>query len=144
MKLSSTELTKNLAAWFESLSPESLKDMPLFYESDAYFKDPFNEVCDLTQIKLIFSHMFEQFEQPRFVIQEHICDDLNRQSVLTWHFLFHWRGKPWCIVGSSHLRFSERNLVSYHRDYWDASEELYEKLPFIGFVIKALKKRAQK
>jgi len=46
-------------------------------------------------------------------------------------------------VGSSHLRFNSDGLVEYHRDYWDASEELYEKLPVIGFVLKALKKRAQ-
>jgi hypothetical protein len=30
--------------------------------------------------------------------------------------------------------------VIFHRDYWDAAEELYEKLPVIGFVMKQLKK----
>ena len=137
-------LTQNLATWFESLSPQSLGQIEQFYEAEAYFKDPFNEVRDVARIQLIFQDMFTEFEQPRFVIQEQICDDVKRQSVLTWHFLFNWRGKAWCIVGSSHLRFGSTGLVIYHRDYWDASEELYEKLPVIGFVLKALKKRAQK
>ena len=137
-------LTQNLATWFESLSPQSLVQIEQFYEADAYFKDPFNEVRDVKRIQLIFQDMFTEFEHPRFVIQEQICDDDKRQSVLTWHFLFNWRGKAWCIVGSSHLRFGSTGLVIYHRDYWDASEELYEKLPVIGFVLKALKKRAQK
>ena len=91
----------------------------------------------------IFSDMFAQFQQPRFVIQERVCDESNGQALLTWHFLFQWRGKARCIVGSSHLRFNADGMVEYHRDYWDASEELYEKLPVIGFVLKALKKRAQ-
>jgi len=144
MSTSTHALTQNLATWFESLSPQSLGQIEHFYEADAYFKDPFNEVRDVARIQLIFQDMFTEFEQPRFVIQEQICDDDKRQSVLTWHFLFNWRGKAWCIVGSSHLRFGSTGLVNYHRDYWDASEELYEKLPVIGFVLKALKKRAQK
>ncbi len=144
MSTSTHALTQNLATWFESLSPQSLSQIEQFYEAEAYFKDPFNEVRDVARIQLIFQDMFTEFEQPRFVIQEQICDDDKRQSVLTWHFLFNWRGKAWCIVGSSHLRFGSTGLVIYHRDYWDASEELYEKLPVIGFVLKALKKRAQK
>lgn len=144
MPLSTTELTTTLANWFETLTPESLTRIGDFYESTAYFKDPFNEVNERSRVQQIFSDMFEEFEQPRFVIQDTVCDDAKRQSVLTWHFLFQWRGKSWCIVGSSHLRFSDHGLVSYHRDYWDASEELYEKLPVIGFVLRALKKRAQK
>ena len=144
MSTSTHALTQNLATWFESLSPQSLGQIEQFYEAEAYFKDPFNEVRDVARIQLIFQDMFTEFEQPRFVIQEQICDDDKRQSVLTWHFLFNWRGKAWCIVGSSHLRFGSTGLVNYHRDYWDASEELYEKLPVIGFVLKALKKRAQK
>lgn len=144
MSTSTHALTQNLATWFESLSPQSLGQIEQFYEAEAYLKDPFNEVRDVARIQLIFQDMFTEFEQPRFVIQEQICDDDKRQSVLTWHFLFNWRGKAWCIVGSSHLRFGSTGLVIYHRDYWDASEELYEKLPVIGFVLKALKKRAQK
>jgi hypothetical protein len=32
--------------------------------------------------------------------------------------------------------------VAVHRDYWDAAEELYEKLPVVGGVMRWLKKRA--
>ena len=44
------------------------------------------------------------------------------------------------INGSSHVKFDDQGLVTFHRDYWDAAEELYEKLPVIGFVMKQLKK----
>ncbi len=141
MSLDTRPALQHLAHWFETLSPDSLKTIAQFYTGTAYFKDPFNEVRDIRRIEHIFSDMFVQFQQPRFVIQEQLCD--GHQALLTWHFLFKWRGKDWCIVGSSHLRFNSDGLVEYHRDYWDAAEELYEKLPVIGLVLRTLKKRAQ-
>jgi hypothetical protein len=31
--------------------------------------------------------------------------------------------------------------VRRHRDYWDAAEELYEKLPVIGVLMRAMRSR---
>jgi hypothetical protein len=31
-----------------------------------------------------------------------------------------------------------------HRDYWDAAEELYEKLPVLGGLMRFLKRAANK
>ena len=44
--------------------------------------------------------------------------------------------------GASHLRFAPDGRVADHRDYWDAAEELYEKLPVVGGVMRWLKRRA--
>jgi hypothetical protein len=46
------------------------------------------------------------------------------------------------ILGASHIVFNAQGLVSLHRDYWDAAEELYEKLPIVGSVMRWLKRRA--
>jgi len=51
MSTSTHALTQNLATWFESLSPQSLGQIEHFYEADAYFKDPFNEVRDVARIQ---------------------------------------------------------------------------------------------
>jgi len=45
------------------------------------------------------------------------------------------------IEGASHLLFNEAGLVVEHRDYWDSSEELLQKLPVIGALLRWLKKR---
>jgi hypothetical protein len=37
---------------------------------------------------------------------------------------------------------AEDGRVQDHRDYWDAAEELYEKLPVVGGLMRWLKKRA--
>ena len=57
-----------LIAFYHALSPESVANFPEFYSADAYFKDPFNEVHGIAPIQHIFSHMFKQVGEPRFVV----------------------------------------------------------------------------
>ena len=91
----------------------------------------------------IFDHMFHQLDQPRFVVTTHVIQ--GDQAFLTWDFLFkmkRFNRNEQCIRGASHIRFAADGRVSFHRDYWDVAEELYEKLPLIGSVMRGLKKMA--
>ena len=45
--------------------------------------------------------------------------------------------------GASHLRFDAAGKVVLHRDYWDAAEELYAKLPLIGPPMRLLRRMGQ-
>jgi hypothetical protein len=58
--------------------------------------------------------------------------------MLIWEFRY---GKGQCIRGASHLRFADDGRIAYHRDYWDAAEELYMKLPLLGGLMRWLRKR---
>jgi hypothetical protein len=88
--------------------------------------------------------MFVALESPRFVVTHTIIQ--GKQCFLTWDFHFRFKSfqkdLPQTIRGGSHLVFSEQGLVTLHRDYWDAAEELYEKLPLVGSLMRWLKKRA--
>ncbi len=129
--------------FFERLQPADLARLDALYTEDAGFKDPFNEVRGVPAIRRIFEHMFANLEQPRFVIRDVVVQDA--QCFLTWDFRFGQkrmgRGEQ-CIHGGSHLRFAHDGRVLHHRDYWDAAEELYEKLPLIGGLMRWLKRRA--
>ena len=59
---------------------------------------------------------------------------------MTWRFDCVIRGRLWQIEGSTHLVFGADGRVVEHRDYWDAAEQLYEKLPLIGGVLRLLKR----
>lgn len=65
-----------------------------------------------------------------------------------WEFHFSFKTyKPdsgQVIRGASQLLFSEQGLITRHRDYWDAAEDFYEKLPFLGSLLRWLKKRASR
>ncbi len=68
------------------------------------------------------------------------------QAFLTWEFRFRFKRfdttTMQAVRGASHVVFNEQGLVTLHRDYWDAAEELYEKLPVLGGFMRWLKKRA--
>lgn len=128
-----------LAQFYATLNPASLQQqLALNYASDAFFKDPFNEVRGLLAIEAIFQHMFRKIENPRFVIT--LMVQQGDEAFLTWDFLLPIRGREQCIRGASHIRFNPAGLVEWHRDYWDAAEELYEKLPVLGGLMRWLKR----
>ena len=88
--------------------------------------------------------MYRQVDEPRFVIIERVADEHG--AMLTWEF--HCRlsllGRSEALVmrGASHLKLGEHGLITLHRDYWDAAEELYEKLPGVGVLMRWLKRQA--
>ena len=134
---------ERVRAFFESLSPESLPRIDEIYARDAYFKDPFNEVRGVAAIRRIFSHMFVQVDAPRFVVREVVA--AGDSAFLTWDFRFRARrlgSAEQVIHGASHLRFAAAGRVCHHRAYWDAAEELYEKIPLLGGLMRLLKRRA--
>lgn len=131
-----------LIDFFHGLSPQSVARFPEFYSADAYFKDPFNEVRGVAAVQQIFTHMFEQVGEPRFVVGEKVVDDGG--AMLIWTFTFRvtrWgKGEIQVIRGVSHLKFDASGKVNYHRDYWDAAEELYMKLPVLGMLMRGLRR----
>jgi hypothetical protein len=130
--------------FFETLTPQSIPALGRLYDVQARFKDPFNDVQGLGAVEKIFEHMFVALITPRFVVTGRVVQ--GSQCFLTWEFRFCFRnfkqGTEQVILGASHLVFSEQGMVTQHRDYWDAAEELYEKLPLVGALMRWLKKRA--
>jgi len=131
-----------LIDFFHGLSPQSVDRFPEFYSADAYFKDPFNEVRGVAAIQRIFTHMFRQVGEPRFVVTGRVVDEGG--AVLIWEFYFRVRlwgkGEAQMMRGVSHLKFDAAGKVNYHRDYWDAAEELYMKLPVLGMLMRGLRR----
>lgn len=134
--------TERVRAFFESISPEAVRRIGEIYAVDAYFKDPFNEVRGVEAIRRIFAHMFAQVDSPRFVVRAVVAE--GNSTFLTWDFRFLSRrlGKAEQVIrGATHLRFDADGRIEYHRDYWDPAEELYEKIPFFGVLMRAVKRQ---
>ena len=144
MQLTSQTTLDGVARYFETLTPISVAALETYYDPQARFKDPFNQVQGVAAIRHIFEHMFVALDAPRFIITGQVAQ--GRQCFMTWEFRFRFkrflRGTEQTILGTSHLVFSEQGLITLHRDYWDAAEELYEKLPVVGSLMRWLKRRA--
>ena len=133
-----------LIDYWQTLTPSTVNAITAIYATDAYFRDPFNEVTGSEKIRHLFADMFVRLNEPVFNITETIEEPHG--ALLIWDFTFRIKGlKPQVtrrIHGSSHIRFAADGRVQYHRDYWDAAGELYEQLPLLGVLMRFLKKRA--
>lgn len=130
--------------FFELLTPADVARIGELYRDDARFKDPFNEVQGISAIEHVFSHMYVALHEPRFAVRDIVAE--GDQCFLTWDFLFRFKRfsptQEQCVRGSSHIVFGSDGRIALHRDYWDAAEELYEKLPAVSMLMRWLKRRA--
>ena len=136
-----------LVQFYEHLQPADLARLDQIYAPNARFKDPFNDVTGIAAIRGIFEHMFHQLHEPRFVVTERVGSaGPGGSAVLLWTFQFRFRTvspeQTQSILGATHVRWNAQGQVVLHRDYWDAAEELYEKLPLLGGLMRWLKRRA--
>ncbi len=86
--------------------------------------------------------MFEALDAPHFKVHEVVAQ--GDRAFLTWDFIFRFkRGdtRLQTIRGASHLVLDVQGRIVLHRDYWDAAEELDEKLPLLGALMRWLKRR---
>jgi steroid delta-isomerase len=140
--VSNPEAVARVVAFFEHIAPADVARIGEIYAADAYFRDPFNEVRGVEAIGRVYARMFEEVDDCRFVITETLAE--GDAALLVWDFTFRirrWRPATIrTIHGATHVKFAPDGKIAYHRDYWDAAEELYAKLPLIGPVLRMLRK----
>lgn len=142
----STEKTRAavdaLIPFYQQLRPEDVADFDAYYRQDACFRDPFNHVSNIDGIKRIFAHMFTQVNDPAFRITKVIVGEGD--AILFWTFHFRFKGigckRVQTLEGVTHLEFDDGGRIALHRDYWDAAEELYSRLPIIGSIMRGLQR----
>jgi steroid delta-isomerase len=124
---------------FENMNIDDLVNLDRFFTSNAHFKDPFNEVHGLDKIHHIFEHMFTTLDNPSFLVDEALLT--ADVAYIKWQFNAQLKNKSMTFIGISRVVFNEQGLVSEHIDYWDASEQFYMKLPFIGALVRFIQRQ---
>jgi len=128
-----------IANWFESLTPASLATVADVYATDAVFVDPFNALCGIRSIKAVYQHMFETLEQPRFTVTATVAE--GKHAFMTWDFHFQRNGEALEISGCTQFELNDQGLIIVHRDYWDAAQQVYEKVPLLGAVLRLMRRK---
>ena len=131
-----------LVDFYETLTIDDLGRLDTIYAPDVRFKDPFNDVRGVSAIANVFRHMFATVDGPAFVVLTKIADD--REAMLRWRFSFATRGygaRAITVHGTTHLRFADDGRVESHHDYWDPATGIYEHLPLLGILMRALRRR---
>lgn len=134
---------ERIVSLFESFTPADVARLGEYYTEDARFKDPFNDVCGLPAVQRVYSHMFESLIGPRFRVTQ--CMAQRDECWVVWEFHFEFRSihrrRAQVVRGASHLLLATDGRIQSHRDYWDAAEEIYSKLPGIGLLMRWLQRR---
>jgi steroid Delta-isomerase len=132
-----------LCNYFERLSADKLDELDQHYAADAWFKDPFHEVTGVETIRAILRHTFAKLPGARFRVTRRFPGE-NHHAVILWEmdFIMPMTRRPTTITGATHLAFDGAGKVTHHRDYWDAAEELYARLPVLKWLMRGLARQA--
>ncbi len=128
--------------FFETLQEETpVESFQNIYADTVKFKDPFNAVEGVDAVHRIFAHMYENLDDPRFVVKEYIGKD--DVAYVKWDFNFTFKGekKENSFEGVSRLVMDSEGKVTSHVDFWDAAEHMYEKMPLLGSVLRFVKRK---
>lgn len=128
---------------YQSLSVDNLALLHQVYHTDIHFQDPLHEIQGFTALQDYFKALYTHLSQCDFIITEVLYQGDN--AAIYWQMQFTHKklnqGKQVSIEGHSHIK-GRGAQVYYHRDFVDLGAMLYEHIPFLGVVIKSIKRRA--
>jgi len=133
---------QNYAHFFETINENTkIQEYKIIFDENVYFKDPFHEINGINNLFAIFEEMYIKLDHPRFKVSEII--EQENIAYLKWNFYFSFKEKrkEESFEGVSRVEFNANNKVISHIDYWDASSNLYEKIPVLSFFMRFIKKR---
>lgn len=125
--------------YLQSITAESVIALDQHVSAKVHFKDPFNDVHGIDSMRAVFIDMFENISDISFDIHDQMSE--GNTTIITWTMSGILMKKPWSVDGASRLTFDDGGFLTEHLDYWDAAAGLYEKLPFIGWLPRALRRK---
>lgn len=136
-------LERYLTAWRE-LGPASVETLVACFADQGRFRDPFNDVRGADAIRRVLEHMFDSCEAVHFDVHAAALD--GHLGFVHWTCrlrLARWPDREQVLRGVSTVRLDRAGRVAEHIDHWDAAEQVYERLPLLGALLRAVKRRLQ-
>lgn len=134
-------VVERFADTYTRLTAQSLGLLSELYSADVQFQDPFRRITGLPALTAYFAELYRHVESCAFAFDKTVVQ--GQTALLTWTMsLTHPRlsgGAVVTVPGASLIRFHDK--VFSHRDYFDGGALLYEHLPLVGCVIRAIKAR---
>jgi hypothetical protein len=128
---------------YQQLDKQQLHRLPEVYAEQVVFTDPAHRIEGLAALGDYFAALYQRLAYCRFVITSQ--QQQGQQAWLGWTMTFsHPRlrgGEPVTVEGATRLEFDEACKVCQHRDYFDLGAMLYEQLPLLGSVVRAIRGR---
>ena len=128
---------------FNQLHKDTLHLLDEIYAPDVEFRDPVHELNGLPALRDYYGRLYDGVISCRFEFEAEVI--AGQQGMLVWIMRFqHARFRPGEMLemrGVSHLQFRDDGKVFQHHDYFDMGAFIYERVPVLGSVIRAIKNR---
>jgi hypothetical protein len=140
-----TTALKRFADFFCDFAPDRVaRLLDATYAPDVYFNDNLKAVHGSTELAKYLDESAGGVENCR-VLFEDFTRNKDGDYLVRWKMLIRFRkfakGRDTWTVGISHLRFGADGRVVYHQDYWDSALGVYQYIPLLGAVIRAIRRR---
>jgi len=122
-------------AFFETIRRENLDALGTLVTPDVRFKDPFNDVTGVEKMRAALAMAFDH-GTPRFTVRDKARGSAG--AYLLWRYD---QGNGFAFDGMSEISFAADGRICAHIDHWDASREVYAKLPVVGWFIRLVQAR---
>ena len=119
--------------------------METIYHPKITFVDPIHKVNGLDNLIIYFDNLYSNVLFCDFKIDDVFFN--KNKAAIYWTMRYSHKklnnAEAITVQGHSLLKMAEQKVI-YHRDYVDLGAMLYEHIPLLGKVVKAIKVRASK
>ena len=135
----------NFRRFFADFSPAKIESLlEQTYAPEVWFNDTLKTVRGTGPLKHYLSESASAVDACRVEIHD-ISHNGSGDYLVRWSMMIRFkrfkRGQDTHSIGVSHLRFDRDGRVLLQQDYWDAAQGLFEHVPLLGAMIRAIKRR---
>lgn len=136
-----SQIVDRFCNYYQELTPTGLSKLDQLYSKEVHFIDPLHSIHGLESVSDYFEKMVANLRYCRFRIDDVI--ETNNRAFIGWIMEFSHpslnKGRNIELPGSSYLKFDD--LIFYHRDYYDLGLMIYQQIPLLRSIIRAVNKR---
>ena len=133
------------AAFFAAFASDRIdRQFDLTYADDVFFNDGLKTLRGAAALKPYLRESAHAVEDCRVQVEDSARTG-HGEYLVRWRMMIRFkrfkRGVDTWSIGISHVRFAADGRVAYQQDYWNAADGLYEHVPLLGALIRAIKRR---
>jgi hypothetical protein len=134
-------LKEKIKHFYNNSSKDNMTLVDQFYDQNIYFKDPLTDLRGVDKMRNYYTHLYQNVKSIRFDFPS-----MHQEAgtvVAVWIMTLETEklngGKPIIVEGTSVIKFNAQGKAIEHADYFDMGVFLYERIPVLGSIIRAIK-----
>lgn len=133
---------ERFSAFYQCINEDSLSKLSELYATDVVFVDPVKQHKGLIELTGYFSNLMVNTSECRCEIHDIVSSENNH--LVIWSMLLRHpkldAGRKITVEGVTQLKTRDE-FITFHRDYYDLGQMIYEHIPILKHVVRNVKKR---